>query len=211
VDFWRASAAAPAWFEGPSIVILERAYKITMTFDVRGAAAGADHGVGRNRLAYSASVSSACGVDSRRSDSSDSVSNASRISLNSDAPTRRRVRRLAVVWRPLTSRSCCCCSPLGRGGQDRRSVEHPAACDSSAAEFVGSAAYGAYAPAESAGCFLGVDHFLSNSLPRWREWCIFVAVRGHGEHLAQPQIRGLVITAPGAYAASSSVEIGCDT
>ena len=44
VDFWRASAAAPAWFEGPSIVILERAYKITMTFDVRGAAAGADHG-----------------------------------------------------------------------------------------------------------------------------------------------------------------------
>jgi hypothetical protein len=68
-------------------VILERAYKITMTFDVRGAAAGADHGVGRNRLAYSASVSSACGVDSRRSDSSDSVSNASRISLNSDAPT----------------------------------------------------------------------------------------------------------------------------
>ena len=29
--------------------------------------------------------------------------------------------------------------------------------------------------------------------------------------LAQPQIRGLVITAPGAYAASSSVEIRCDT
>jgi hypothetical protein len=32
-----------------------------------------------------------------------------------------------------------------------------------------------------------------------------------GWGLAQPQIRGLVITAPGAYAASSSVEIGCDT
>jgi hypothetical protein len=32
-----------------------------------------------------------------------------------------------------------------------------------------------------------------------------------GWGLAQPQIRSLVITAPGAYAASSSVEIGCDT
>src|SRR6188472_990202 len=57
-----------------------------MTLDVRGAAAHTDHGVGGNRLWYSASVSSACGLDSRRSDSRDSVSNVSRISLNSDAP-----------------------------------------------------------------------------------------------------------------------------
>ena len=172
MDFWRASAAAPAWFEGPSIVILERAYKITMTFDVRGAAAGADHG--------------GTGLRTR-------PRSARRAGWTRDAPTP------ATVY-PMRRESL----ELRRADTAPSSAARCRMASSDIAVMLLLFSSRPWRPGSSIGR-------TPSSLPRWREWCIFVAVRGHGEHLAQPQIRGLVITAPGAYAASSSVEIRCDT